>query len=155
VQRSVTTTAKTDTVFPLINTLKQWQDWSAWTVTRFPGMITTYAGPDAGVGASMTWDGKESGHGGLTITSSDPAKGITYDLDFEHGKYLSKGTIAFQPSADSLIITWSNEGDLGWNPVSRFFGLLMDKMMGSDMETGLNNLRRKAEGPIQVPQGGK
>ena len=44
-----------------------------------------------------------------------------------------------------MKVTWFNQGDLGWNPVSRYFGLLMDKMMGPDFEEGLENLRRKAE----------
>jgi hypothetical protein len=82
----------------------------------------------------------------MKITGSDQAKGITYDLDFEHGRYLSKGDLTFQPSGDSLTLTWINSGNLGWNPVSRLFGLLMDKMMGGDMETGLKNLQKAAEG---------
>jgi polyketide cyclase/dehydrase/lipid transport protein len=146
VRRSVSIQAKPETVFALINSLKRWPEWSAWTVARYPDMKTTYSGPDAGTGSAMAWEGKASGNGSMKITSSDPAKGITYDLDFEHGRYLSKGDLTFQPSGDSLTLTWINSGNLGWNPVSRLFGLLMDKMMGGDMETGLKNLQKAAEG---------
>src|SRR5262249_49767905 len=132
---------------PWINELKRWAEWSAWTEARYPAMKTTYAGPASGTGASMSWEGKKSGQGTLQITSSDPAKGLIYDLDFEHGAYRSKGTITFQrvDSGNSLVVTWSNAGSLGWNPVSRYFGLFMDSMMGPDMEAGLKSLQTKVE----------
>ena len=145
VERRTIIKAKPEAVFAQINTLKNWQEWSAWTAKRYPDMVTTYAGPDSGTGASMSWDGKTSGNGTLKITGSDPAKGITYDLAFEQGKYLSKGRLQFEPAAEALAVVWTNEGELGGNPVSRFFGLLMDKMMGPDMAIGLANLQRKVE----------
>jgi len=145
VRRALTIKGKPDAVFILVNTLKQWPEWSAWTVARFPDMQLAYSGPESGPGATYSWTGKSSGDGTLKITSSDPAQGITYDLDFEHGKYLCQGTIALRPVTDAVEVTWSNRGQLGWNPVSRYFGLLMDRMMGPDMETGLHNLQRRVE----------
>lgn len=31
------------------------------------------------------------------------------------------------------------------NPISRYFGLMMDRFMAPDFETGLNNLKKKVE----------
>ena len=153
VERRVLCKGRPEVVFAQINTLKNWADWSAWTVKRFPDMVTTYAGPDSGPGASMTWDGKSSGNGTLKIASSDPAAGITYDLAFEQGRYISKGRIQLEAAAESVTVVWVNEGELGGNPVSRFFGLLMDKMMGPDMAAGLANLQKLAEAkPPAEPQ---
>jgi hypothetical protein len=59
---------------------------------------------------------------------------------------VSQGGIEFEKSGDGLRIVWFNEGDLGWNPVSRYFGLLMDRMMGPDFEEGLTKLQKRAEG---------
>jgi hypothetical protein len=42
-------------------------------------------------------------------------------------------------------VTWSNAGELGYNPVNRWFGLLMDNFMGRDFEEGLRNLKTQAE----------
>jgi hypothetical protein len=145
VERSVTMRAKAETVFPYVNTLKQWPDWTAWTVAKYPDMKIAFAGPEAGTGATYSWDGKSTGKGALKITRSEPNKSIDYDLDFENGKYLSTGAIVLEPSGDSVKVIWSNEGHLGWNPVSRLFGLFMDKMMGPDFEEGLRNLQQKAE----------
>jgi hypothetical protein len=151
VRRTLVMPAKPEAVFAMVNTLKQWPEWTAWNVVRYPDMQISYAGPESGVGAAYSWSGKSSGNGTLKLTSSDPAKGVTYDLDFEHGKYVSKGQILLRPVADAVEVTWINEGNLGWNPVDRYFGLLMDRMMGPDMETGLRNLQRRVEPPPPPP----
>jgi hypothetical protein len=39
-------------------------------------------------------------------------------------------------------------GDLGHNPLNRWFGLFMDKMVGPDFDEGLANLRRISETPL-------
>ena len=145
VERSVKMRAKPSAIFSQINTLKQWPEWTAWTLVKYPDMKVSFTGPEAGEGAVYSWEGKSSGQGTLKLTRSDPDKSIAYDLDFERGKYLSKGIIAIEPAGDSVKVSWSNEGDLGWNPVSRFFGLFMDKMMGPDFEEGLRNLQQRVE----------
>jgi len=145
VERSVTMRARPETVFPHINTLKHWPEWTAWTVAKYPDMKVSFAGPETGVGATYRWDGKSTGQGTLKLTRSDVNKSIGYDLDFENGKYVSTGAIVLEPAGDSVRIIWSNEGQLGWNPVSRVFGLFMDKMMGPDFEEGLRNLQQKVE----------
>jgi hypothetical protein len=145
VERTTVINAKPDAIFARINTPKQWPEWTAWTVAKYPDMKMTFSGPESGVGATYAWEGKSSGHGTLRLTRSEPDKLVGYDLEFEHGKYLSKGDFVLEPVGESVKVTWSNEGNLGWNPVSRYFGLLMDKMMGPDFEEGLRNLQKKAE----------
>jgi len=145
VERSVTMRAKPDAIYAQISNFKNWLQWIAWNQTRYPDMQVTFDGPESGVGAGYSWDGKSSGQGTIKLTRAEPEKGIAYDLDFEHGKYKSRGEIILAPSGDSAKVTWTNEGDLGANPVNRYFGLLMDKMMGPDFEEGLNNLKRKVE----------
>ncbi len=145
VERQVVIRARPDAVFAKVNTLKHWPEWTAWTVARFPDMKLAFSGPDAGGGAVNTWAGKTSGDGTLKLTRSEPGKLIAYDLDFEHGKYLSKGEITFTAEGETVAVKWVNAGDLGANPISRWFGLLMDRMMGPDLQTGLDNLKRSSE----------
>ena len=145
VERSLAMKARPETIFALINTPRSWPEWTVWTVARFRDMKVSFSGPDAGVGAAYAWEGKSSGNGLLKITSSDSTNGIAYDLEFER-RYFAKGSISLQPSADSVRVTWVNTGELGWNPVSRFFGVFfVDKRMGPDLEVGLWNLKRKVE----------
>ncbi len=143
VERSVTIRSSPEKIFTPLNTLKTWPEWTAWNTQRYPDMKTNFTGPEAGVGAQYNWTGSEVGVGSLKITSSDPNKGIEYDLDFENNP--TKGSITMTPAGDGVTVTWANWGDLGMNPISRYFGLLMDRFMGPDFETGLNNLKKKVE----------
>jgi hypothetical protein len=145
VERSVLIQAKPTAIFPHVNELKRWPDWTAWNQARYTDMRVNFEGPDTGVGAVYKWEGDSSGIGSLRITKSDPAQGVWYDLDFDNGKHLSQGSILFEAEGDATRVVWSNDGDLGLNPVNRWFGLLMDKMMGPDFATGLENLKRRAE----------
>ena len=56
-----------------------------------------------------------------------------------------EGAITLEQAGDRIKVTWSNEGDLGGNPVNRYFGLMMDKMIGPDFEEGLAKLKEIAE----------
>lgn len=145
VERSLIMQAKPEAVFPYLNTLTKWPDWTPWTVTKYPDMKISFEGPEAGVGAIYSWEGKSTGQGTLKLTRSEPDKGLSYDLAFDHGKLLSTGVIHIEPLGEGVKVTWSNEGDLGRNPVSRYFGVMMDRMIGPDFEQGLRNLQKKVE----------
>ena len=147
VVRSAPMRAPADAIFGQVNSLKHWPAWTAWTQSRFPDMQMSFGGPEAGVGATYTWTGRSSGQGTLTITRSVPDKGIEYDLAFENGKFKSRGAITIEPAGDQFNVTWSSDGELGSNPIARYFGWMMDRRMGSDFELGLANLKRKVETP--------
>ena len=149
VERTIVMNAPADAVFARANTLKTWPEWTAWTKAKYPDMETKFSGPDAGVGSVYQWSGKSSGIGSLRITAVEPAKRVIYDLDFENGKYLSVGSIILTPEGTATRVTWVDEGALGSNPINRWFGLMMDSMMGPDFETGLKNLKQLSEKPAK------
>ena len=41
--------------------------------------------------------------------------------------------------------SWSFLGDMGNNPVARWIGLMMDSMLGPQLETGLSNMKEYLE----------
>lgn len=145
VERSIVIAAAPEVVHPAVNKLKEWPTWTAWTVEKYPDMKLAFSGPEEGVGAKYEWDGKSTGQGTLVIKTSDPAKGITYDLAFDHGKTPSTGGLTYAPEGTGTKVTWHADGELGWNPISRYFGLFMDGMMGPDFEEGLAKLKAKVE----------
>lgn len=146
VERSLMVRGTPEAVFTNINTLKHWPEWTAWTTSKYPDMQISFSGPESGVGATYAWDGKSTGHGMLKLLRSEPQKGVGYELQFDHGRYVSQGGIDIEKAGEGLRVLWFNEGNLGWNPVSRYFGLLMDRMIGPDFEEGLRNLQKRAEG---------
>jgi len=145
VERTQTIKAKPEVAFAVVNNLKTWQEWTAWTVARFPDMKMEFTGPESGMGAGYSWSGKSCGSGKIHITKADASSLIVYDLDFEQGRMVSKGEITFASDGDNVKVKWSNYGELGANPVSRWFGLLMDRFMGPDFQTSLDNLKKRVE----------
>ena len=145
VERIVVIQAKPAAIYGQISNFKNWLQWTAWNQTKYPDMQVKFEGPETGVGSGYSWEGKSTGQGSIKFTSAEPDKGISYDLAFEHGKYKSAGSITLEQAGENIKVTWTNEGDLGGNPVNRYFGLMMDRMIGPDFAEGLNNLKRKVE----------
>ena len=145
VVRRIVTTAPPAQWFPQLATLQRWPEWTAWNTNRFPDLTMRFEGPDTGEGATLIAAGKSSGDGTVKITSADPAAGLTYTLDFQHGAQLFNGAIRFTNAADGWLVTWTLDADLGRNPVKRWAGLALGALMGGDMEKGLANLKRELE----------
>ena len=145
VERKVEIRAKPEAVYPFLTGLRNWPDWTVWNREMDPTVEFSYETPDTGAGAKYTWDGKKLGRGWLKLTKAEPAKGVWYELDFSGGQYLSTGSLLMSGDGNPLTVTWTNEGELGKNPVNRYFGLFMDRMVGGDFEKGLARLKAKAE----------
>ena len=145
VERSILTSGKPEDVFSRIATLKRWPEWTAWTTNRFPDMTIRFEGPDSGVGATMIAAGKSSGDVTVKIVEADPASGIAYALDFNHGMQVFAGAIRYTNMPEGLRVTWTLDADLGMNPLKRWAGLAMGSLMGGDMEHGLERLKVHVE----------
>ena len=145
VERSVVIQAEPQAIFPLVNNLKQWEEWTPWDTELDPSLKREYEGPAEGVGAKMSWTGEKLGNGSVSLIDSNPQKGIGYSLDFDAGAHKSEGKIAFTPSGGGTEVKWTNEGDVGLNPINRYCSLVMGRMMGPDFEKGLARLKRRVE----------
>jgi effector-binding domain-containing protein/uncharacterized protein YndB with AHSA1/START domain len=141
VERSVYIPAKPELIYDLTSNFNKWMLWVPWTKELDSTAVFTLEGAEGQVGSVWRWDGKKMGNGQMTATKFVPSQSIEYDLEFDHGKYRSKGKILIEKDADSCKVSWIDEGDLGYNPINRYFGLLMDKMMGPDFQKGLEKLK--------------
>ena len=144
VARSIDIDAPPSKIYPLVASPRAWKQWSAWN-QRDPAMEITYSGPEAGSGAQWKWHSKSEGDGEMTLTSAEPDRRIGYKLFFPDFNSTAAGTISFDPvSQTTTRVTWANEGELGNNPMMRWMGLAMDKMVGNDFAAGLANLKTLA-----------
>ncbi len=144
IERSLAIAAPADSVYPLIAAPAQWQRWSVWN-QRDPEMKIEYGGPAAGAGARWSWQSETEGSGKMEFTDAVPGQLLTYRLSFPEFDMESTGHLRIEPQGRGVRVTWSNEGDMGMNPVNRWFGFFMDRMVGPDFEAGLANLKRLAE----------
>ena len=110
-------------------------------------MKRTFSGPPSGKGAIYEWDGnKNVGRGRMEIMGSTPPSNVTLDLDFVK-PFEAHNTVVFTlaPQGDSTIVTWVMHGPASlMSKVMQVF-INMDKMVGTDFEAGLANLKALAE----------
>jgi len=128
-------------IYNLTSNLNKWDLWTSWK-QKDTGAVYELIGPDGHVGTTRKWEGKTIGNGQMTLTQLVPGELVGYDLSFQYGKYQSKGKITIETVGDSSKVSWIDEGDLGYNPLSRYMGLFMGRMLIPDFNKGLAKLKR-------------
>lgn len=146
VARSATINANHSYLYPYVNDLKKWNDWTAWNTQKDPTLKVSFGAITEGKGATQVWNGKEMGNGKLSITESYPLEGIKYEL-LMNNKFQLNGQIRFTPDLErnSTSVEWVTSGTMGNNPVFRYFRRFLDTWIGKDMEEGLQKLKLLAE----------
>lgn len=143
VERSVVVDAAGEVVHAEVADLRTWPEWTAWNAANYPSLKYEYSGTESGIGAVQSWIADE-GNGRLEITESNPSTGIVYEMRFGDHPPM-QGRLNVSAGDAGTTVTWIAEGDLGPNPIARWFGLLMDSMMGPDFERGLDGLKQRLE----------
>jgi len=145
VERNIQIKANSDVIYNLTCNFSNWHLWVAWTKKLDSTAQFDLIGPNCQVGTTWKWNGKILGNGEMILTETVPGQLVAYDLAFNEGKYRSLGKIVIEAQNDSCKVSWMDEGDLGNNPLNRYMGLFMDKIMGPDFEKGLLKLKAVAE----------
>jgi len=146
VVRSTAIAAPASTVFVHINDLRKFQNWSPWAKVD-PNCKYSYEGPATGTGSAFSWQGDSKvGAGKMTITESRPHELVRARLDF-YKPFAGVGEAEYtlKPDGDKTIFTWTMTGRKIF--ITKAIGMFisMDKMLGSQFETGLANLKSLAE----------
>jgi len=144
VERTVDINAPAEKVYALLADPREWKRWTVWN-QRDPAMKVEYSGPASGVGARWAWQSKTEGNGAMEFTEAVANQRIGYQLSFPDFGMQSAGVVAIAPGGTGVRVSWTNEGEVGANPINRWFGRFMDRMVGKDFDAGLANLKRLAE----------
>jgi len=145
VEREIMITAGTIPIYQMISAPTNWPKWAVWN-KRDPNMALTFSGTGGGAGAKWSWQSKTEGNGMMEFTEADSPRRIVYKVSFPDMNMVSTGELKLTAINDSLTkVSWSNEGDFGNNPVFRYLGLVMDKMVGPDFDAGLASLKTLIE----------
>ena len=84
------------------------------------------------------------GNGTQEITQSAPGERVESRLMFgQMGPSLAVIDLSTQELGTR--VEWTLTSDMGFNPVGRWMGLMMDRWVGPDFETGLAHLKALAE----------
>jgi carbon monoxide dehydrogenase subunit G len=145
VQREVVIDRPPTEVFAVVNSYARFNEWSPW-FERDPKAEYSYEGPTSGVGASMRWVSQKSdvGSGRQTIVESMAPTKVVTKLEFD-GQGAAQATFAMTPEGNGTRVVWSFDTEHGMNPISRWFGLFFDRLIGPDYEKGLAKLKTTME----------
>jgi len=162
VTRSVVINAPEPALFPYLNNLHSFAEWSPWAV-RDPQLQVSYSGPAEGKGAKIQWTSQvpSIGTGSMEITESEPNRHIDLAVNFNGLEGTSSFNIA--PSGSGSKVTWAFGYDSGSSPLKRWKALMLDGFVGAEYHAGLDRLqdkieseRRPTEPTISVaPEGGE
>ncbi|MGB0838806.1 MAG: SRPBCC family protein [Chitinophagales bacterium] len=146
ISRTVHMKTSPEKVYNYLNDLRTWESWTVWNKRKDPSLTISYSANTIGVGASQKWQGEQIGDGELTLTESVPVEGVWFDLLLQKKTFVSKGSVTYQMIGEhELAVTWKMTGDLGDNPILRYLGLGLNRMVGKDFEENLNNLKQVVE----------
>lgn len=140
VTRSVEIAAAPEQVFPYLNRLDAWTDWTPWGDVE-----SRLEGPAAGAGARRVWDDPQFGSGSISIVDSQAPVSVDYAVEVEGGTLRFNGTFTVERRGTRSLVTWTERADLGWNPLMGWTALNMEKTQGAQLQVSLERLRRLAE----------
>ncbi|HET7717959.1 MAG TPA: SRPBCC family protein [Bauldia sp.] len=150
VARSTEVAAPPSAVFAIVSDLRRFNEWSPWADID-PETVYTFTGPIDGVGQTLNWESSDErvGAGSMSIAGLEPDRRVDLAIDFgDRGTALA--SLVLDAAGPGTKVTWNFDSDLGFNPIARYFGMMMDGMIGPDYEKGLARLKAVAEAPPAV-----
>ncbi len=146
ITRTRTLNAAPENIFQQVNNLRLWNAWSPWARLD-PNAVTTFEGPEAGVGAVMRWSGnKNVGQGSMTVVESSVPSLVKFKMEFlKPMKATNSAEFTFTAQGGQTEVSWSIYGHN--NFMRKIFDSLLncDKMVGVQFEKGLTNLQGLVE----------
>lgn len=141
-------------LLPWLDSPEGWQAWTPW-----PEAGVERTGPDRGEGATLSWRHPEMGQGSFEIVEVD-ARRVGYRVLVEGGSLRTEGRVELEPVPEGTRVTWTEEGDFGWNPLMGYWALAMERVQGQELQKGLERLEEAVAAggsppprPDSVPDG--
>jgi len=106
--------------FAYMNNIRNWEDWSPWNTKLDSTMKTFYSKNTIGTGATFYFRGGLTGSGSIRISESVLNERIKTFVSINEGAITSKACFQFGKVADKTILSWIDDGDVGYNPIYRF-----------------------------------
>jgi hypothetical protein len=146
VQRSASIAAPPERIFPLINDFHRWGAWSPYE-HKDPDMKRTFSGPGSGRGSTYEWAGNSNiGSGRMEIVESSAPSRVAIQLDFlKPFEAHNMATFTMEPAGRGTNVTWAMDGPTPFVGKIMHVFFNMDRMVGTDFEAGLVNLKTAAE----------
>lgn len=158
VEREIIINKPVSDVFNYAKFLKNQKDYGVWA-KRDRHAKMEFTGTDGTVGFISRWDSKieDVGAGEQEIKEMIPNQRINFELRFKRPhtcigqSYMTTDSL----SANQTKVKWGFDGKMDYPMNLMMLVMNMDKMLGTDLETGLKNMKVIVEAmpptPIQSP----
>ena len=146
IARSLAVKASAEKLFPYIDDLKMFQEWSPYK-DKDPAAKNEFSGAESGPGATFKWSGNSNvGEGVMKITGHNLNSDVTVDLQFIK-PFPGHNTVKFtlESKGDETNVTWGMTGRFALIPKIAGLFINMDRMIGGDFAAGLVRLKSLAE----------
>lgn len=144
VERELSINKPNQEVFDYIKHLKNQDEYSKWA-SMDPNMKKTYSGVDATVGFISAWDSddKDVGKGEQEIMKITNGKRVDFELRFlEPFESTEKAYMTTESiSSNETLVKWGFNGKMNYPMNLMFLFMDFEKMIGDDLQTGLENLK--------------
>jgi hypothetical protein len=146
IERRATVNAPPQTVFIQVNDFRKWDDWSPWAKLD-PNSKIAFEGPQGGQGAVFKWSGNDKvGEGRMTLVESKPAELVRIEVAFvKPFEGSSTSDFIFRPRDGGTEVVWASYGPMNFISKAMCLVMNMEKMLGPDMEKGLEQMKTLAE----------
>lgn len=149
VERDILINASPEQVFAYISDFKAWDTWSPWAKMD-PNAAFVMTG--SGVGQRMEWDSENAdvGRGSQEVITLETPSLMKTHLEFE-GQGIADATFELKEEDGETLVTWSLDSNMSektpllLKPITNYFAVMMDSMVGPQYETGLNSLKDVVE----------
>lgn len=139
VQRSSVVEVPDSVAFAYITDFSVRANWDPWLEMEPTAKVTLNDIPK-GVGAGYAWEGKEIGSGSMEIDEVVENRSVKSTITFLSPQ-TGEGKVEWilEPVENGTKLTWVFSSEMGY-PVERYFGLMMDGMLGPSLEKGISNV---------------
>lgn len=138
--------APRDAIHPFVNVPRQYPRWMGWNDAIDPSLRRSFDGPEAGVGATIAWEGRTMGRGRMRITESSETAGVAWDEWIEASTANAHGSLSYDAIDDQHTrVTWTDVGELP-RPHGVYFKPMVQSALTQHFETALRYLKAAAEG---------
>jgi len=146
--REVTISKPKSEVFAYIKMLRNQDNFSKWAQMD-PAMKKTYRGTDGTVGFVSAWDSdkKDVGAGEQEIKKITEGERVDFELRFLKPFESTEQAYMTTESAseNETKVTWGFNGHMAYPMNIMMLFMDFEKMIGDDLQTGLNNLKTVME----------
>ena len=119
-------------------------DWNPWT-TLEPNHSYEVTGDSGTIGQKYYWEGETIGSGQMEFIEFKQYDIISSNITFlTPNEGFGVVNWEFERDENVTIVTWSLTGNADY-PIGRYFGLMMDGILGPSFEDGMVNLKLKCE----------